>query len=159
MLLLLIAQIISNACISADLCLASPTWLSCNPAVAKDTQASMHKHRHMFQAMRFIPLPHILLLVVQTSAASHCSIVCCTVDDCTMPWHAGSGKWAGGCNAAMPHTGLSQPVHSNSRGLHADHNRSPRQTGHGQLFCALAAAWGMIAWYTSFCSTLPQQMD
>ena len=79
------------------------------------------------------------------------------MSDCVMSWHAGSGKWAGGSNAAVPHTGLSQPVYSNSGGLHADHNCSPRQTGHGQSFCTLAAALGMVAWYTPFCSMLSQQ--
>ncbi len=71
------------------------------------------------------------------------------MSDCVMTWHAGSGKWAGGSNAAVPHTGLSQPVHSNRGGLYADHNCSPRQTGHGQSVCTLAALLGMIAWYTT----------
>ncbi len=75
------------------------------------------------------------------------------MSDCVMSWHAGSGKWAGGSNAAVPHTGLSQPVYSNSGGLHADHNCSPRQTGHGQSFSTLAAL-GIIAWYTTYCSNV-----
>lgn len=52
-LLLLMALIMSTACLSAVSFFASPTWLSCNPAVVitpdavKDTQAPMHKRRHV----------------------------------------------------------------------------------------------------------------
>ncbi len=150
-------------------CLASVLPLCCitvllpevviEPDVIKEIQALLCTSADMYKAMSFIPLPHTMLLVVQTSAASHCSTVYCTIFDCMTTWHAGSGEWAGGSNAAVPHTGLSQPVHSNSGGLHAGHNCSQRQTGHGQSFSTLAAALGIIALYTTYCSMLSQQMD
>ena len=73
-LLLLIALIMTTACLSADSFLASPTWLSCNPAVVitpdvvKDTQAPMHKRRQV-QGNEFHPF------------SSHCASsrpdICC----------------------------------------------------------------------------------
>ncbi len=53
-LLLLIAVIMTNTCLSADFCLVSPPGCqTCNPAVmttldaVKDTQVPMHKRRHV----------------------------------------------------------------------------------------------------------------